>query len=186
MSRALGLFVGTLLALPLAAQDSEESLAAASAADSLEPFLDRTPESCVQLSRVRRTRIIDDETVLFFLRGQDIYQNILPNQCHGLKRSDRFMYETRAGRLCSSDTIQVLEDFGPGRLIPTQVCRLGKFHPLSELEADEMIEISSQSLSRRERRQRAEQAPIEVEEVELPPEQRRADTDGSELEEPQD
>lgn len=180
MSRAFSLYLALLLALPLAAQDAEQSIDetdaeafAAEAEESLEPYLDRTPENCVQTSRIRRTRIIDDETIVFFMRGRETYQNILPLQCAGLKRADRFAYEAQGGRLCSSDTIQVLEDFGPGRLIPTFVCRLGEYYPISDLEAQELIAISNQRPpSRRERRRQAEQAQLEVEAVELPPEQR--------------
>ena len=182
MNRALSLCLGLCLALPLAAQDGEEASEQAPAAE-LEPVLDRTPENCVSTSRIRRTRIIDDGTILFFLRGQDTYQNILPRQCQGLKRAGRYTHATRAGRLCSSDTIQLLEDFGGGRVIGTVVCQLGEFNPVTDVEAREMIRISSQTLSRRERRQQAEQAPIEIEVVELPPEQR---ADASELEETQD
>ncbi|MEO8466116.1 MAG: hypothetical protein ABI640_12300 [Gammaproteobacteria bacterium] len=93
----------------------------------------RTPRDCVITQSIARTDILDDQTIIFYMRGKNVaYRNYLPKKCPGLKRWDRFGYHVTAGRLCSIDTITVLENaavgvgFGNGF-----TCRLGDFHPLS-------------------------------------------------------
>jgi|GEM_PF-1639748 len=66
----------------------------------------------ISLSRVDRTRVLDDNTILFIMHGKKAYVNRMKYKCHGLKREDRFSYETHAGRLTSLDTISVLDSFG--------------------------------------------------------------------------
>jgi hypothetical protein len=86
--------------------------------------------------------------------------NLLDNTCPGLGREQRFIHETD-GRLCDIDTVTVLEQFGTS-FRPGFTCRLGKFHPITEIEADELVlgpEVAAQ------------QADVEIKEVELPPEE---------------
>lgn len=125
----LGL-TGTLGALSAMAQDG--------AADDGDVVLDRTPERCISTNRLEDTKIVDDETVLFYMRNNVIYQNVLPNECRTLKRSGQFMYELRSSQLCSTDMITVLDRFGPS-LRRGMTCRLGEFLPISELEADALF-----------------------------------------------
>lgn len=47
------------------------------------------------------------------------------------------MYETRTSRLCSNDTITVLEDVGVG-LRRGFTCRLGEFLPMSPADVEEL------------------------------------------------
>ena len=42
------------------------------------------PESCVQLTRIRHTDVIDDRNVIFYMHGGKIFHNRLPNRCPGL------------------------------------------------------------------------------------------------------
>jgi len=144
---------GLMLVFPVAAQDTQDAVS--------EVDFDRNPVQCVSTNRIRRTRAVDDQTILFYMRGRAIYQNILPRDCPRLKSYNRFMYETVGGRLCSTDTIRVLEHFG-SRLDPVWTCRLGEFHPVTEFEAEEMLLISEQ--------RPGALAPIEIEPVELPAE----------------
>ena len=125
---ALGL-AGTLWALPGAAQDGD---------DDGDIVLDRTPERCINTNGLRSTRIVDDKTVLFYMRGGAIYQNLLADECRNLKRSGQFAYELRSSRLCSSDLITVLERFGPS-LRRGITCRIDEFIPISKLEADALL-----------------------------------------------
>ena len=130
MTRSQRLLRGLLtLALPLGlgagplfAQDAKVD----------EPF-DRTPQNCVALVSIDRTHVIDDQTILFYMRNDDVFRNYMPRKCPGLERQDRFMYETRSSRLCDIDMITVLEQWGT-RLEPGFTCRLGDFHPLSPEE----------------------------------------------------
>lgn len=124
----LGL-VGTLSMVSAAAQDGGESDDA---------VLDRTPEDCVITTRIRNTKIVNDETILFYLGGGKIYQNVLPEECPRLKANGRFAYQVRTTRLCRVDTITVLDRFG-GAFRPGFTCRLGWFLPITELEADALL-----------------------------------------------
>jgi hypothetical protein len=103
-----------------------------------EEDFDRTPHKCVTTPRIRNTEILDDRTIIFYMRGnQEVYRNHLPRECPGLARNDRFAYQTRNSQLCDIDLITVLEQFG-GRLDPTFTCRLGEFIPITREEAEEL------------------------------------------------
>lgn len=91
---------------------------------------------CVSLARIDRTRIVNDQTILFYMLGPDVYVNYLPRRCNGLKRADAFSYATSLSQLCHLDVIRGLRNFG-GQLSPTVACGLGKFVPINE----EQIEL---------------------------------------------
>lgn len=97
--------------------------------------LDRTPQSCVSVARIRDTDIIDDRTIIFHMRGGRVYRNFLDRECHDLEREGRFAYQARGGRLCKIDTITVLTGFS-GFSPPGMTCQLGEFHPITKEEAD--------------------------------------------------
>jgi hypothetical protein len=105
---------------------------AATYADDDAPF-DRTPRDCVITQSISRTDILDDQTIIFYMRGKNVaYRNYLPKKCPGLKRWDRFSYHVTGGRLCSIDLITVLENSTVGVGFDRGfTCRLGDFHPLS-------------------------------------------------------
>lgn len=97
--------------------------------------IDREGERCINTRNIRDTDIIDERTILFRLRGNDYYVNYLRNACRGLLREERFSYRTSGGRLCSVDTIRVLEQFG-GFIQEGMSCGLGMFYPVTEEEAE--------------------------------------------------
>lgn len=102
---------------------------------------DRTPQSCITVSRIDRTEVIDDRTVIFHMRGRDAaYRNYLPRRCPNLARNNRFMYEVRGSQLCDIDTITVLEQFGT-RLDRGFTCRLGEFHPVTAEDIEELKRV---------------------------------------------
>src|SRR5262249_19543259 len=110
---------------------------------------------------------VDDQNVLFFMRDRSVYRNHLPRKCPGLEREDRFSYTLQGTRrLCSIDTITVLEDspFGPGvsGLRDGFTCRLGEFVPLSPEEVEDLLPREDEGRGRRT------QSTIETEEVEAP------------------
>lgn len=133
--------------------------------------IDRTPQDCVSLPRVARTEIIDDQNVLFHIRGKKIYLNHLPRKCPNLARQNRFMYKTVTTRLCSTDMITVLEQWG-ARFTPGFTCRLGAFVPVTADEVEDLRAAAGQEGGRRR--------VIRSEAVELPPEQNGADGEKSE------
>jgi hypothetical protein len=132
--------------------------AAGAQQDEADSAFDRTPEDCIPLSLIDSTDAIDDQNIIFHMRGRKAYRSHLPRKCPGLAREDRFQYETRGGRLCSIDTITVLERFGVG-FQRGFTCRLGEFVPLSPEELED--------LEFREDDNRPAQAGIEAKPVDL-------------------
>jgi hypothetical protein len=114
---------------------------------------------CISLTRVTRTQILDDQTILFYMRGQKTYSNHLRRDCPGLDEKARFAYQTTNGRLCNNDMITLLER-GSG-LNAGITCRLGEFLPAA---VEEVLD-----LTRDENRRGARRNAIEVRRVELPP-----------------
>lgn len=120
----LGALAGALLPLagPAAAQDEE-------------PAYGENARHCIDLRSVRRTDVIDDRNIMFYVRGDVVYHNILPRQCNGLSREDRFSYKTSMGRLCRLDSIYVLYNDALG-LREGNSCQLGLFHEISKEDAE--------------------------------------------------
>jgi hypothetical protein len=163
LDRLVPTFVAAALLAPLALEADEK-------ADD-QPF-DRTPVDCIIVSRIDKTDIIDDQTVLFFMRGnKQIYRNYLPRKCPGLEVEDRFGYQVHSSRLCKVDMLTVLPRIG----IPT-TCRLGEFQPITREEAEELraihdhprhgdgVDVKPVEPSKkaaREGRQRADEKPAE-------------------------
>lgn len=123
MSAAMG------VAIPAAAQDE----------DPVSDDVDDGARSCISLRTIRRTEIIDDRNILFHMRGSTVYHNILPRQCGGLARENRFSYKTTIGRLCSLDLITVLYS-DPFGLREGNSCQLGMFHEITREDAKALKE----------------------------------------------
>lgn len=102
-------------------------------------------ERCIRVRSLRSTKIVDDLNIIFYMVGSTTYHNILPRQCHGLARQDRFSYQSRSGNLCDLDTIRILYQAGTG-MQEGNACRLGKFHPISREDADAILDRSSEPL----------------------------------------
>ncbi|MDA9050158.1 DUF6491 family protein [Pseudomonadales bacterium] len=92
---------------------------------------------CVSLMRVDRTDVVDDENILFYMKGGEVYVNRLPRRCLGLNSRQAFMYRASAGQLCDVDIISVLESLGSG-FAQGPSCGLGSFHPITEEAAREL------------------------------------------------
>jgi hypothetical protein len=97
---------------------------------------DRTPRDCIVVTSIDDTEAIDDQNIIFRMRGNRVFRNHLPRRCPGLERENRIAYQTRGGRLCSIDTITVLEQSGIG-FRNGFTCRLGEFVPLSPEEIED-------------------------------------------------
>jgi hypothetical protein len=118
---------------------------------------------CISVTRITRTEVLDEQTILFHMRGQQTYGNYLPSECPGLDEQSRFTYETSTGKLCSNDTITLLERGHQLRLGIT--CRLGKFLPASAAaSAEEVRDLTLDADSRR-----ATPIATEIGRAELPP-----------------
>lgn len=93
---------------------------------------------CVRIQSIRDIDIVDSGTLIFRMRGGEVYRNDLPHECPGLRRDDVLMYRSSVGQLCSVDIVTVLEDWGFG-FSPGASCGLGMFEPITEQIADELM-----------------------------------------------
>jgi hypothetical protein len=120
-----------------AAADAAASGGSAAQAAARAEDLDRSPHDCVVVSNIRQTVVLDDQTILFYMRGgkKDVYRNYLTHECPNLGREGRFAYEVRMNQICNIDLITVIQQFGP-QLGPGFTCRLGDFYPMTYEEAE--------------------------------------------------
>ena len=85
------------------------------------------PQSCVELSRIRESRVVDDRTIDFVLRDGRVLRNNLPAACPQLGFEKAFTYSTSINRLCNVDIISVINQGGGPRIGAS--CGLGEFVP---------------------------------------------------------
>ena len=124
MSRSFPVLPIVAMALPLAACQQPVDSAPQSRAPAIEAL--GPAVRCIQTSRINDTRVHDDQTIDFHLRGGDVYRNTLPNRCPSLGFEERFAYSTSIGQLCSVDVITVLYSDGTRGA----GCGLGEFLPV--------------------------------------------------------
>jgi hypothetical protein len=86
------------------------------------------PVNCIQSSQIRETRVRDDSTIDFYMIGNKVYRNKLPQSCPELGFEERFGYSTTIDQLCSVDIIHVLMTSPPMR---GASCGLGSFQPIT-------------------------------------------------------
>ncbi len=81
-------------------------------------------ERCVQLTRIYSSRVIDDNNILFIMKGKKAYLNNLPHRCPRLGFEKSFSYNLSINQLCNVDIITV---FDSTSRIQGPSCGLGKF-----------------------------------------------------------
>ncbi|MES2782728.1 MAG: hypothetical protein V4657_08030 [Pseudomonadota bacterium] len=122
-----------LLIIPAIALLSGGGAVALSAKKAAEPVRAvGEPKSCVTISQIRSTKVVDNSTIDFRMAGGKTYRNALPQSCPSLKFEDRFSYRTSLNQLCSVDIVRVLHDQG-GRLYEGAGCGLGKFQMIEKI-----------------------------------------------------
>jgi len=89
-------------------------------------------EKCLNPKMIKATHVLDDRNILFVMRNNKIYRNVLPRECRDLARFGAFSYQTTYGRVCDIDQISV-GGVGTGRN-----CRLGPFYPVTVRELKAM------------------------------------------------
>jgi len=104
--------------------------------DTTEP-VSGAPERCISLSLIDRTEIIDNQNIVFSMKGGSQYRNLLPMPCPGLDRNDTFKYQTATSQLCSVDAITVLIRAGD-EFLSGPSCALGQFYPVTEEEVAQL------------------------------------------------
>ena len=92
---------------------------------------------CLSLMRVDHTSVIDNQNVLFYLRGGDIYLNHLAHPAPGLERNRPFLHQTTTGQICKSDIVTVLEEWSFG-FTEGASSTFGLFEPIDAATADSM------------------------------------------------
>ena len=120
----LSVLAVSLLLGACAATETQESETAI-----LPPLDDEHARRCVPLTQIASIRVLDNRSIEFKMRGGDVYINILPNTCPGLRPNQPFMYRTSLNVLCDLDLITLLDTGGFG-LRPMGSCGLGRFRPV--------------------------------------------------------
>ena len=93
-------------------------------------------KNCISLRRIDHTKILDDKTILFEMKGRKAYLNEMNRRCPRLASEESFMYKTSTSQLCSVDMITVIDNFGRD----WASCGLGKFRVLEKIKSDDAIE----------------------------------------------
>jgi hypothetical protein len=91
---------------------------------------------CLETARIKETRILDDQTILFEERGGTFYINRLPVRSPGLKIAGGFSYSTSIAKLCRQDSVKVIS---PGSA-PTSTALLGEFVQIKETGTVDKVE----------------------------------------------
>jgi hypothetical protein len=93
-------------------------------------------ESCIDSSRIKETRVLDNQTILFEMRGGGFYINRLPAQCTSLKIAGGFSYTTSIDKLCKQDMIKVVQQSSA----PSNSCPIGEFVKFEEKGTVDKVE----------------------------------------------
>lgn len=127
-----GLAIGAMV---LAATVGVSAQAQENAAEA-QAELDRTPEDCVLQRRISRQVAVNDRQVVFFMRGDTFYLNVLDASCQPLTAGEtRLVFHAkntgsaRLARLCDTDSFTV------ERQTSRIGCSLGLFNPITAAEA---------------------------------------------------
>jgi hypothetical protein len=86
------------------------------------------PVSCLRIAEIDESRVRNDHTIDFYMKGGKVYRSNLPYSCSQLGFEERFSYKTSTQELCSSDIITVLT--GPG-ISRGPSCGLGDFQEVT-------------------------------------------------------
>ena len=117
-----GLVAAALLAIMGSAPAESKSLMSM---DRLQPT--GKTQFCISGDRIKRTKIIDNETILFLTYDEGYFVHKLPRRCGGLRIANGFSFNTRGDNsLCGSNTIDVINSDGA----TSRFCGLGKFEKM--------------------------------------------------------
>jgi hypothetical protein len=103
--------------------------------------------NCVSLLQIDHTHVVDNQNILFYMRGGDIYLNTLEHSAPGLDQNQPFEYTTPMDQLCKSDIITVLENQGFA-LRRGASSTLGKFVPIDKARAEQLVNDAANKTNR--------------------------------------
>lgn len=129
--RRIGVLVLAVVLLPEVPAKAQES----------EPGLEGGTRYCISTKRIRHTRIVDDNRVLFYLSGKTILLNVLRKECPGLAAYGRFAFTTTTGRICEGDGMAPMDSDPWGHVRPIPRCWLGIHQEITRAEADALMEL---------------------------------------------
>jgi len=76
----------------------------------LVPATSPKSDVCIDAGHIDHTVVVDDQTVLFFMRDKIVWKNTLPQRCPSLKFEGSFANEVRGDEICSNrQMIRVLQ-----------------------------------------------------------------------------
>jgi hypothetical protein len=110
--------------------------------------------SCIELRRIRETRVLDTQHMLFYMRGPIIYLNQFEGPCASLTDKRITSFKTALdGRLCRMDRLEVLHDLlireyrGAGRTDYQTLssCLVGPFEQVNAEQAEFLRTQSTRS-----------------------------------------
>jgi hypothetical protein len=93
-------------------------------------------EMCLETVRIKDTRILDDQTILFGMRDNTFYINRLVVPSPGLRIAGGFSYETSIAKLCKQDIIKVVSPSSA----PSNTALLGEFIKFNETGTIDKVE----------------------------------------------
>jgi hypothetical protein len=125
MRMLLPLIAGSLVLGAAAATAATPVDREAELARALEGRVAGDPVDCIDLNRVRSTRVINDTAILYDA-GRTIYVNRPRGGADTLDRWDTLVTRLHSQRLCSIDTVQMID---PNSRMLSGIVFLGEFVP---------------------------------------------------------
>ena len=127
---ALTFHAGTSAADREADEGNEDSITAEQIlANPLEDSAYTLKDRCLATARYRRIEIVGDMALAFHGRGDDLWLNVLPRRCRGLRTNMVLILEQSSLRLCARDQFRGVS---PGSSATrTSICTLGSFERMA-------------------------------------------------------
>jgi len=97
-------------------------------------------ERCLTLRSIRRTRILDDQHIVFEMPSDKLYLVRFKHRCMQLRRDSTLLFDARGSRVCQLDTIRASNSFGVGNVGPP--CSIPGFVPVTS----EQVALLKESL----------------------------------------
>ncbi len=114
-------------------------------------------ERCIDMKRIRTTRVLDERHVVVEMRNKGEYFVIqMAKRCPGLRKNRPVMTEPRGRQFCRFDTIRPMHDNGFGGLEPGMRCTVPGFQAVTKEQVVQLRE-SLELARKRERQERREQ-----------------------------